>query len=115
MADLPFSMFISTVVLCLAVPLTAVYLRTKIFSSAVFFICGGIILLIPLTIDNITLGQLNTTQVYNNSTDTIENGFIPDNYPLRDSVTLEPSFGGITLLLFGICLILSGVLIEKYA
>jgi hypothetical protein len=90
-------------------------MRTKIFSSAVFFICGGILLLIPLTVDNIVMGQLNTTQVYNNATDTIENGFEPDNYPLRDNTTLEPSFTGIAIILFAIAIIMTGVLIEKYA
>lgn len=115
MTEILFPVFISIVVLCLAVPLIAVYLRTKIYSSAVFFICSGILLIMPLSIDNIRTGETNTAQTYNNATDTIENEYTPTLEPLRNSETLEPSFVGIAIILFAILLMTSGVLIEKYA
>lgn len=90
-------------------------MKTRIFSSAVFFICGAFLFIIALAMDSITLGQLQNTTNYNNSTDTIIFGYTPDNYALKNPTTGEPTITAFAIIFFGLMLILIGVLIEKFA
>jgi len=103
--------FVSSITLVL--PLIAYVFRTAFPASFVMWLGGIIWLMIFLTTDNISMGQLNTEQTYNNSTKTIENGFEPDNYAIRDSVTFEPTLLGILFIMLSLTYVMIGVLAER--
>lgn len=80
--------------------------------STTLFISGAMLLVLFISTDNITVGQLHTTTNYNNSTDTIIDGYEPDNQPIKE-VNGQPNTIGLIFILSSISLIMLGVLIER--
>jgi len=94
--------------------------RTQFPMSFIWFMTGAILLVIFITTDTISLGQLAIAQNYDNATDTIYNTYEPDTFPIKvydndtEAYTQEPTFTGIMLIVLSLSFIMVGVLIEKY-
>lgn len=113
MTDIPFLLLVFISAVSFILPLIAYIFRSAFPASFILWLGGIIWLMIFLTTDNIDLGQLNTNQTYDNTTNTIFNGYSCNCYPIRDSVTLEPSLFGILFIMLSLTYIMVGVLIER--
>lgn len=109
----PFELFMGILVLLIAVPLISFMLKTKLYSSVAFFVCGAIIVMLGVSVSSIDMGSIPDTSITAGATTTYT--FRPDPFYLHDPVTDEPNIFSISLILLGIMLLSSGVLIEKYA
>ena len=113
MSDIPFLILVFVSAVNLVLPLIAWVFRTSFPASFVMWLGGIIWLMMFLTNDNIDLGQQNTSQTYNNVTDTITNGYSCNCYAIRNPVTFEPTFFGIMFISMAMVYILIGVLAER--
>jgi len=113
MTDIPIILLAFISAIALVPPLIAYVFRTSFPPSFIMWLGGIIWLMIFLTTDNISLGNINTEQTYNNATNTLENGYTCDCYAIRDSVTFEPSLYGILFMMLALVYIMIGVLAEK--
>lgn len=113
MSEIPFLMLTLISAITLVLPLIAYVFRTAFPASFVMWLGGIIWLLIFLTTDNISMGQLLDKQGYNNSTEEIYQTYTPDNYAIRNSETFEPTLIGILLIMLALTYIMIGVLAER--
>lgn len=119
--EIPFLVLMGIVTPFIVILLGLGYIyRTSFPMSFMWFLSGAILLLIFLGHDNITLGQLQTNQTYNNVTDTIINTYEGDNYAIKvfdnntQTYTPEPTFIGMMLIVLALSFIMVGILIEKF-
>lgn len=85
-------------------------MRTDIYSSMVFFICGAVFLVFVMSIDGIAYANLPTNSTTVGDVTLYE--FEQLSYGIRNPETLEPTNLGIGLIFIGVILILVGVLME---
>lgn len=111
--DIPFILLAFVTAVTLILPILAWLFRTSFPPSFVMWLGGIIWLLLFLTNENIDMGQLNTAQTFDNSTQTINNNYTCNCYVIRDSVTFEPSLFGILFIMLALVYIMIGVLAER--
>lgn len=111
MTDIHFTVLTLIVAVSAIIPVLGHIFRTAFPMSTTFFLSGAMLLILFISVDNITVGQLHTTTNYNNSTDTIIDGYEPDNQPIKD-VNGQPNTIGLIFIIASLSLIMMGVLVK---
>jgi len=107
---IPIELFFGLMGILLVIPIIAYAMKTHIYSSMVFFICGVFILVLALGLDGIETANLPTNSTTVGSTTTYE--FEPQVTYLRNTETLEPNIMGLMILFVAVIVIIIGVLVE---
>lgn len=118
-ADMPIEILGFITAVCISLIVLGYIYRTSFPMSFIWFITGAIFILIFVTTNTISIGQLQTEQEYNNVTDTIINTYEPNTYDIKvydeiaQEYTAEPNFIGMMLIVLALAFIMVGILIER--
>jgi len=109
MTDIPLIILLVVVAVIGTLSMIAFVFRSKFPPSMLLFLCGGILLLLFLTTDQITIDReiQNVTKSGNTHTVSYED----NNFALRMD-TGEPTFIGIMFILMALMFIIVGALVE---
>jgi hypothetical protein len=110
MTFIPLIMLIIIVAIIAVLAVIAFIFRTKFPPSVLLFLCGGILLILFLTTDQISLDREIQNVTSSGNTHTINYG---DNYFDLRMQSGEPTFLGIMFIFMSLMFIIIGVLVER--